>query len=101
MPTELEKVLRIHMICCSLLCPVPTQYQFVWTKLVINSNTRCYAQVSEGLSAGAMLTCVAAAMIPEAITTGGQMAGFVLVIGFLAATGIKVLELMYYEQKQW
>jgi len=57
-------------------------------------------EVSEGLSAGAMLTCVAAAMIPEAITTGGQMAGFVLVIGFLAATGIKVLELMYYEQKQ-
>jgi hypothetical protein len=34
--------------------------------------------VAEGLSAGAMLTCVAAAMIPEAIHLGGEGAGFVL-----------------------
>jgi hypothetical protein len=51
-------------------------------------------EVSEGLSAGAMLTCVAAAMIPEAIATGGDSAGFVSVIGFLTAMGVKVAEIM-------
>jgi zinc transporter ZupT len=35
-------------------------------------------EVAEGLAAGAMLTCIAAAMIPEAIHMGGDVAGFVL-----------------------
>ena len=34
--------------------------------------------MAEGLAAGALLTCVAAAMIPEAIHLGGEGAGFVL-----------------------
>ena len=56
-------------------------------------------QIAEGVSAGAMLTCVAAAMIPEAITTGGDIAGFITVVGFLTASMVKVLELMYQDQQ--
>ncbi|KAK3244430.1 hypothetical protein CYMTET_45953, partial [Cymbomonas tetramitiformis] len=56
-------------------------------------------ELSEGLSAGAMLTCVVAAMIPDAIKHGGYPSGFVLVIGFLTATCVKVLELRYHQQE--
>lgn len=47
----------------------------------------------EGLAAGAMLTMVAQAMIPEAVHLGGaEVAGPSTVAGFLAAVAFKLLE---------
>ena len=47
----------------------------------------------EGFAAGAMLTMIAAAMIPEAIHLGGRNAtGLATLIGFLSTVGFKLLE---------
>ena len=47
----------------------------------------------EGFAAGAMLTMIAAAMIPEAIHLGGRNAtGLAILIGFLSTVGFKLLE---------
>ena len=47
----------------------------------------------EGLAAGAMLTMIAAAMIPEAVILGtGNLVGFSTLIGFLSAILFKLLE---------
>jgi zinc transporter ZupT len=48
---------------------------------------------AEGLSAGAMLTMIAAAMIPEAVHMGGASAvGLSTLAGFLVAISFKLLE---------
>jgi zinc transporter ZupT len=48
---------------------------------------------AEGLAAGAMLTMIAAAMIPEAVHMGGASAvGLSTLAGFLAAISFKLLE---------
>eukprot|EP00928_Gymnodinium_smaydae_P064185 TRINITY_DN47594_c0_g1_i1.p1 TRINITY_DN47594_c0_g1~~TRINITY_DN47594_c0_g1_i1.p1 ORF type:complete len:444 (-),score=61.37 TRINITY_DN47594_c0_g1_i1:334-1665(-) len=44
----------------------------------------------EGLAAGAMLSCIAAVMIPEAFHLHGDIAGFLLVFGFVVAVTTKV-----------
>jgi hypothetical protein len=47
----------------------------------------------EGLAAGAMLTMIAAAMIPEAVVMGsGTTTGLSVLAGFLAAVMFKLLE---------
>ena len=47
----------------------------------------------EGLAAGAMLTMIAAAMIPEAVHLGGSsVTGLSTLFGFLAAVAFKLLE---------
>jgi zinc transporter ZupT len=47
----------------------------------------------EGIAAGAMLTMVAQAMIPEAVHLGGpHVVGLSTLAGFLAAVAFKVLE---------
>jgi CRP-like cAMP-binding protein len=47
----------------------------------------------EGLAAGAMLTMIAAAMIPEAVHLGGSnVTGLSTLLGFLAAVSFKLLE---------
>ena len=47
----------------------------------------------EGLAAGAMLTMIAAAMIPEAVHMGGSsITGFGTLTGFLSAVSFKLLE---------
>ena len=49
--------------------------------------------VIEGLAAGAMLTMIAAAMIPEAVHLGGSsVTGFGTLSGFLSAISFKLLE---------
>jgi len=49
--------------------------------------------VIEGLAAGAMLTMIAAAMIPEAVHLGGSsITGFGTLTGFLSAVAFKLLE---------
>jgi zinc transporter ZupT len=48
---------------------------------------------AEGLAAGAMLTMIAAAMIPEAVHQGDANAvGLSTLAGFLAAISFKLLE---------
>ncbi len=48
---------------------------------------------AEGLAAGAMLTMIAAAMIPEAVHLGNANAvGLSTLVGFLAAISFKLLE---------
>ena len=47
----------------------------------------------EGLAAGAMLTMIAAAMIPEAVHLGGSsITGLGTLAGFLSAVAFKLLE---------
>ena len=47
----------------------------------------------EGLAAGAMLTMIAAAMIPEAVhLSGSRITGLSTLAGFLAAVAFKLLE---------
>jgi zinc transporter ZupT len=47
----------------------------------------------EGLAAGAMLTMIAAAMIPEAVVMGsGNLVGLSTLLGFLSAILFKLLE---------
>jgi zinc transporter ZupT len=47
----------------------------------------------EGIAAGAMLTMIAAAMIPEAAHRGGPIAsGVGTMLGFIAAISFKLLE---------
>lgn len=47
----------------------------------------------EGLAAGAMLTMILSAMVPEAVHLGGaKIAGFAGLLGFLAAIAFKLLE---------
>ena len=47
----------------------------------------------EGLAAGAMLTMIASAMIPEAVHLGGaNVTGSFSLLGFLAAVSFKFLE---------
>ncbi|MDA9975658.1 cyclic nucleotide-binding domain-containing protein [Alphaproteobacteria bacterium] len=49
--------------------------------------------VIEGLAAGAMLTMIAAAMLPEAVHLGGSsVTGFGTLTGFLSAISFKLLE---------
>ena len=49
--------------------------------------------VVEGFAAGAMLTMIAAAMIPEAIHLGGRNStGLATLIGFISAVAFKLLE---------
>ena len=46
----------------------------------------------EGIAAGAMLTMIAATMMPEAYIKGGSIVGFTTLLGFLAAIFFKTLE---------
>lgn len=47
----------------------------------------------EGIAAGAMLTMIAAAMIPEAVILGsGNLVGLSTLFGFLGAIMFKLLE---------
>jgi len=49
--------------------------------------------IIEGLAAGAMLTMIAAAMIPEAVHLGGSnITGLATLAGFLSAIAFKLLE---------
>merc|ERR1712032_3771 len=49
-----------------------------------------FGSAAEGLAAGAMLAMVAATMLPEAYSRGGNWSGVVTVLGFLASCTVKV-----------
>lgn len=48
------------------------------------------ASASEGLAAGAMMACIATAMLPEAYEEGGDYAGLFTLLGFLASLFVKL-----------
>lgn len=61
--------------------------------LFADSISRVWLSFAEGLAAGAMLTMIAAAMIPEAVHMGKANAvGLSTLAGFLAAISFKLLE---------
>jgi CRP-like cAMP-binding protein len=61
--------------------------------LLADTISRTWLSFAEGLAAGAMLTMIAAAMIPEAIHMGRANAvGLSTLAGFLAAISFKLLE---------
>jgi zinc transporter ZupT len=61
--------------------------------LLANSISSEWLHFAEGLAAGAMLTMIAAAMIPEAVHMGkGNTVGLGTLAGFLAAISFKLLE---------
>jgi zinc transporter ZupT len=61
--------------------------------LLAESLSHTWLVFAEGLAAGAMLTMIAAAMIPEAVHTGNANAvGLSTLFGFIAAIGFKLLE---------
>eukprot|EP00928_Gymnodinium_smaydae_P033702 TRINITY_DN2406_c0_g3_i1.p1 TRINITY_DN2406_c0_g3~~TRINITY_DN2406_c0_g3_i1.p1 ORF type:complete len:458 (-),score=59.14 TRINITY_DN2406_c0_g3_i1:29-1351(-) len=57
---------------------------------VISSDMHFVGGVIEGLAAGAMLSCIASVMIPEAFKLQGDIAGFLLVCGFVLSVVTKV-----------
>jgi zinc transporter ZupT len=60
---------------------------------VVESLDPTWLVFAEGLAAGAMLTMIAAAMIPEAVHLGSANAvGLATLAGFLAAISFKLLE---------
>ena len=61
--------------------------------LVAGEMSHAWMQLLEGLAAGAMLTMIAAAMIPEAVVMGsGSLVGISVLAGFLGAISFKLLE---------
>jgi len=61
--------------------------------LVAESMSHTWMAVIEGIAAGAMLTMIAAAMIPEAVLMGsGNTVGLSTLAGFLGAILFKLLE---------
>jgi len=61
--------------------------------LVADTLSHAWLVFAEGLAAGAMLTMIAAAMIPEAVHMGHPNAvGLSTLVGFLAAISFKLLE---------
>ncbi len=61
--------------------------------LLAESLNHTWLVFAEGLAAGAMLTMIAAAMIPEAVHTGNANAvGLSTLFGFIAAIAFKLLE---------
>jgi hypothetical protein len=57
----------------------------------IGASPHAFALV-EGLAAGAMLTMIAATMLPEAYLKGGSVIGLATLFGFLVAMYAKTLE---------
>lgn len=51
---------------------------------------RFAATASEGVAGGAMMACIATAMLPEAFEEGGDMAGVSTLMGFLASLVVKL-----------
>ena len=61
--------------------------------LVAGEMSHTWMLLLEGLAAGAMLTMIAAAMIPEAVVMGsGSLVGLSVLAGFLGAISFKLLE---------
>jgi zinc transporter ZupT len=61
--------------------------------LLADALSHAWLTFAEGLAAGAMLTMIAAAMIPEAVHMGNANAvGLSTLAGFLAAISFKLLE---------
>lgn len=61
--------------------------------MLANALSHSWLAFAEGLAAGAMLTMIAAAMIPEAVHMGKANAvGLGTLAGFLAAISFKLLE---------
>ena len=61
--------------------------------LLADSISGLWLSFAEGLAAGAMLTMIAAAMIPEAVHMGkANSVGLSTLAGFLAAISFKLLE---------
>ncbi|MEA3275140.1 MAG: hypothetical protein U9Q81_07620 [Pseudomonadota bacterium] len=61
--------------------------------VLADSLSHAWLIFAEGLAAGAMLTMIAAAMIPEAVHRGkANMVGLSTLAGFLAAISFKLLE---------
>jgi zinc transporter ZupT len=61
--------------------------------MLAGSISRTWLSFAEGLAAGAMLTMIAAAMIPEAVHMGrANTVGLGTLVGFLAAISFKLLE---------
>ena len=61
--------------------------------LLADSISRTWLSFAEGMAAGAMLTMIAAAMIPEAVHMGKANAvGLSTLAGFLAAISFKLFE---------
>lgn len=61
--------------------------------ILADSLTHTWLRFAEGLAVGAMLTMIAAAMIPEAALGGnGNLVGLSTLAGFLAAISFKLLE---------
>ena len=60
---------------------------------VVESLSPTWVVFAEGVAAGAMLTMIAAAMIPEAVHLGSaNTVGLSTLAGFLAAISFKLLE---------
>ena len=61
--------------------------------VAVESLNHTWLIFAEGLAAGAMLTMIAAAMVPEAVHLGNANAvGLSTLAGFLAAISFKLLE---------
>jgi zinc transporter ZupT len=61
--------------------------------LLADTLSHAWLSLAEGLAAGAMLTMIAAAMIPEAVHMGkANVVGLSTLAGFLAAISFKLLE---------
>ena len=61
--------------------------------MLADTLSHAWLSLAEGLAAGAMLTMIAAAMIPEAVHMGkASTVGLCTLAGFLAAISFKLLE---------
>jgi CRP-like cAMP-binding protein len=82
---------RIFMLWVSLMVVTAVGAGFGY--LLAGSLSHTVLVLAEGLAAGAMLTMIAAAMIPEAVHQGDANAvGLSTLAGFLAAISFKLLE---------
>ena len=84
----------------------PKRIFFMWTALMVvtglgagvgyllgDALPHSFVITAEGLAAGAMLTLIASAMIPEAVHLGGgNVVGISTLMGFLSAIAFKLLE---------
>jgi len=54
------------------------------------SSVGILAVASEGLAGGSMMACISTAMLPEAFESGGDFAGLLTLLGFLASLFVKL-----------
>jgi ZIP family zinc transporter len=60
--------------------------------VIINQFPSATGRLTQAFAAGAMLTMLADAMMPEAFEHGGKLVGLITVIGFLTAAALTFVE---------